>query len=141
MLAGGSVVNIAPADVMLHVPYDRRLELRNDLVKLFAPYHADGLALAVDPAKTEGTEDLSRFQSAKISVEEGSLADRILVSAYDHKIVPNIQHFRRSKAAFDAFSKGETDAVFSPAAEVEAFVHTAGIPAKIMRIKTEVQSA
>ena len=55
----GSVIGAAPGDVMLHVPYDRRLEQQNDRVALFGPYHVDGMAMVVDPAKAGAALDLS----------------------------------------------------------------------------------
>ena len=64
----GSLVGAAPGDVMLHVPYDKRIEKDNDRVALLAPYHVDGMAMVVDPARSAAAEDLSLLKTEKAAV-------------------------------------------------------------------------
>lgn len=115
----GSVVGDAPGDVMMHVPYDKQLEVSNDLVRLFAPYDVDRLALAVDPDKAKQAEDFSLFEERKVGVDVGTLADMILVSAREKKLLNNVRHFRGTAKAYAAFERGEVDAVYGMRSEIE----------------------
>ncbi|MFO1151782.1 MAG: transporter substrate-binding domain-containing protein [Alsobacter sp.] len=136
----GTVVGEAPGDVMLHVPYDKELEVRNDLVKLAAPYHVDGLAMAVDPAKATAAQDFSLFRTEKVSVDVGTLADFILVSAFDHKLIPNVVHARGTERAFKAYELGEVVAVYGASAEIEAGLRELRRPATLIYPTTTLRS-
>jgi ABC-type amino acid transport substrate-binding protein len=136
----GTVVGEAPGDVMLHVPYDKELEVRNDLVKLAGPYHTDGLALAVDPAKAEAAKDFSLFKTEKVGVDVGTLADFVLVSAFDHQLIPNVVHARGTDRAFKAYEQGEVAAVYGSSAEIEAGARAVTRPVTIIYPKTHVRS-
>jgi ABC-type amino acid transport substrate-binding protein len=134
----GTVVGQAPGDVMLHVPYDHDLEVKNDLVKLVAPYHVEGLAMAVDPAKAEQAKSFALFETEKVSVDVGSLADFVLVSARDHGILNNVVHVRGTKGAFDAFERGEVSAVYGAAAAIEPLARKAKRPLAVIEPPTTV---
>jgi ABC-type amino acid transport substrate-binding protein len=137
----GSVVGDAPGDVMLHVPYDKELEVRNDLVKLTAPYHVDGLAMAIDPGNVDRARDFSLFETEKISVDVGSLADFVLVSAKDHRLIPNVVHARGTERAFQAYEAGEVVAVYGASAEIEAAARASKRPVVVIYPDTQVRSA
>jgi ABC-type amino acid transport substrate-binding protein len=138
----GTVTGEAPGDVMLHVPYDKELEVRNDLVKLAAPYHVDGLALAIDPAKagSPGAQDFSLFKTEKVSVDVGTLADFVLVSAFDHQLIPNVVHARGTERAFKAYEEGEVAAVYGASAEIEAGARALKRPATVIYPKVHLRS-
>ncbi len=134
----GTVVGQAPGDVMLHVPYDHQLEIRNDLVKLAAPYHVEGLAMAVDPASAERARDLSLFETEKVAVDVGTLADFVLVSARDHALLANVVHVRGTQQAFEAFERGEVAAFYGSASEVEPLAHASKRPVVLVDPSTTV---
>lgn len=136
----GTVTGEAPGDVMLHVPYDKELEIRNDLVKLAAPYHIDGLAMAVDPAKADAARDFSLFKTEKVSVDVGTLADFVLVSAFDHALIPNVVHARGTEQAFKAYERGEVAAVYGSSAEIEAGARASKRPVTLIYPKTGLRS-
>ena len=120
----GTVFGAAPGDVMMHVPYDKRIEAKNDRVVVAAPYHIDGLALAVDPAKAAEALDLSLFLHDKVAVDVGTLADMILVSVFDQKVIPNVVHQRSAEKAANAFESGEVSAFYGEASAVQSFAKT-----------------
>ena len=134
----GTVVGEQPGDVMMHVPYDKRLEETNDLVRLVAPYHVDRLALAVDPAKEAEAADFGAFEKAYVGVDVGTLADMVLVSTRDKALVNNVRHFRGSKRAFEAYEKGELSGVYGPSSEIEPLVKTSKRPASLLYPKAKL---
>ena len=128
----GSILGEPPGDVMLHVPNDPRVEDANDKVKLTAPYQMEGYAMAVDPAKAGDAQDFSLFEHEKVAVDLGTLADLILLSARDHKLINNVVHVRGEEKAAQAYEKGEVSAFYGESALVENFAHTSSRPATII---------
>ena len=133
----GSLVGAAPGDVMIHVPYDKHIAETNDRVALLAPYHIDGLAMAVDPDKAPRALDLSLFEREKVSVAYGTMADMIMISAEDHKYLPNVAHFKGLDAAVAAFERGEVPAVYGEASALESAVKKGARPFAIVYPKTK----
>ena len=107
-LGAGVWLGSFPGDVMLHVPFDRRIEAGNDQIKLVAPYDTQGLAMAVDPSKAEQARDFALFETDKVAVEVGVMADVILLSARDHKLIDHVVHVRGVAKAAEAYDRGES---------------------------------
>ena len=108
------------ADLMLHVPVDRELALRNNQVAIFAPYFQREIALAYDPEWIESNPDLTVFMREKVGVELDSLADFYLSSAFGGQIRGNVVHYRTVEAAVRALVSGEVAGVMAPRSEIEA---------------------
>jgi ABC-type amino acid transport substrate-binding protein len=136
----GTVFGTAPGDVMMHVPYDKRIEAKNDRVFLVAPYHVDSLAVAVDPAKASEALDLSLFLHDKVAVDVGTLADMVLISAFDQRVLPNVVHQRGVERAADAFERGEVAAFAGEASAVQALAKKGQRPFAIVYPKTILQA-
>jgi ABC-type amino acid transport substrate-binding protein len=128
----GSILGEAPGDVMLHVPNDPRVEEKNDKIKLTAAYHMEGYAMAVDPAKAAQAQDFSLFEKEKVAVDLGTLADLILLSARDHKLIGNVVHVRGEDQAAQAYEKGEVAAFYGESALVEHLAHASSRPTAII---------
>jgi polar amino acid transport system substrate-binding protein len=128
----GTVLGEQPGDVMLHVPNDSQIEADNDRVKLTAPYQMEGLALAVDPAKAGAAKDFALFEREKVAVDMQTLSDIILLSARDHKLIPNVVHVHGESKAAEAYDKGEVVAFYGEAAMVEALAHQTSRPVTIV---------
>jgi ABC-type amino acid transport substrate-binding protein len=108
------------ADLMLHVPIDRQLALRNNLVAFFAPYLQREFAVAYDPEWIEGNPDAQVFMRERVGVELDSLPDFYLSSAYGGQIRKNVVHFPTVEAAARALVDGEVTGVMAPRSEIEA---------------------
>ncbi len=108
------------ADLMLHVPIDRQLALRNNQVAFFAPYFQREIAIAYDPEWIESNPNPSAFMREKVGVELDSLADFYLSSAYGGQIRGNVVHYRTVEAAARALVDGEVAGVMAPRSEIEA---------------------
>lgn len=128
----GSLLGTRPGDVMLHVPYDKQIEVDNDKIKLVAPYHAEGLAMAVVPAKADSARDFSLFETEKVAVDGGTLSDVILLSARDHKLIARVVHVRGVAQAATAYERGDVSAFYGEAAMVENLAHTVSRPTSIV---------
>jgi ABC-type amino acid transport substrate-binding protein len=131
-LGAGVWLGSFPGDVMLHVPFDRRIEAGNDQIKLVAPYDTQGLAMAVDRSKAEKARDFALFETDKVAVEVGVMADVILLSARDHKLIDHVVHVRGIAKAAEAYDRGEVSAFYGEAAIVENLAHTVSRPASII---------
>ena len=136
----GSVVGAAPGDVMLHVPYDKRIEKENDRVALVGPYHVDGLAMITDPAKASGALDLSLFRQEKVAVADGTFADMILISVDNHSFISNVRHEKGIERAAAAFERGEVPAFYGEASASEALARAGQRPFAIVYPKTSFKS-
>jgi ABC-type amino acid transport substrate-binding protein len=117
----GSLVGAAPGDVMLHVPYDKRLEQSNERVALFSPYHIDGMAMVVDPAKSAAAADLSLLKTEKAAVAYGTIGDMVLISVQDHALQPNVVHEKTLEKAAEDFETGKVAAFYGEASAAQAF--------------------
>jgi ABC-type amino acid transport substrate-binding protein len=128
----GSLLGEQPGDVMLHVPNDARVEAANDKIKLTAPYQVESLAMAVEPGKADQAKDLSLFETEKVAVVGATLSDIILLSARDHKLIPNVVHMRGEDKAAEAFEKGDVVAFYGESALVENLASQAAKPVSIV---------
>lgn len=108
------------ADVMLHMPVDRELNIRNDLVVLFGAYYQDSFLVARDPVRTGGVETLPVFAYEKIAVELDSLPDLYLSGAFGGRLLPGMVRFATPTEAVDALVKGEVAGVMAPVSQLEA---------------------
>jgi ABC-type amino acid transport substrate-binding protein len=108
------------ADLMLHVPIDRQLVLRNNLVAFFAPYFSMQFAVAYDPEEFASSPDLHAFIDRKVGVELDSLPDFYLTTAYGGVMRENVVHFSTVAAATAALVAGDVAAVMAPQSQIEA---------------------
>jgi ABC-type amino acid transport substrate-binding protein len=128
----GTVLGDAPADAMLHMPYDKRIEDGNDRIALLAPYHIDGMAMVVDPAKQAAASDLSLLKTDKAAVAYGTIGDMILISVQDHALQPNVVHERNLEKAAGDFERGEVSAFYGEASAAQAFARKGARPFAIV---------
>jgi ABC-type amino acid transport substrate-binding protein len=132
----GTIFGAAPGDIMMHVPYDKRIEAKNEQIFLVAPYHVDGLALAVDPEKATQASDFSLFLTEKVAVDVGTLADMVLISVLDQKVSPNVVHLRGTERAAMAFQHHEVAGFYGEASAVQSFMRNGSRPVVILYPKT-----
>ncbi len=128
----GSLLGEQPGDLMLHVPHDPRVEQANDRIKLTAPYQVEGFAMAVLAGKGDKARDFSLFESEKVAVDAGTLADIILLSARDHKLIEHVVHVRGETKAAEAFEKGDVVAFYGESGLVETLAHQSSKPVEIV---------
>lgn len=107
------------ADIMLHVPYDRELDRRNELVVLFAPYFKEEMVVARNIKKLGQDATLAHFRYEKIAVELDSLADIYLSGAFNGTIRQNILHYSTMSAAAQQTLHGKAAGLMGPRSSIE----------------------
>lgn len=117
----GNLIDRSVGDLMFHVPYDRQIQINNDLVVLFGPYFEEGFAIATDPDKLPGGFDPEADEDKRIGVEIDTMPDFWLSSANGGRMRNAAVHFLRPVEAIQALGAGEVDAVILQSAQIEAF--------------------
>lgn len=107
------------ADFMMRVPYDRELEISNELVVLFAPYQSEKFLLAHNTKAIPEFHNYAIFQFEKIAVELDSLPDFLISGKFGGRLAPNIVRFRTQAEANRALLNGEAAATIGLAGTVE----------------------
>lgn len=131
----GHFIGGGVADVMMHVPYDKELGIRNNLAVLFAPYYTERLSLLVDPAQVGAAETLAVFMHYKIGAELDTIADIYLSSPFTAggRIREKIVHYRDFAAAMKGFKNKEVAGLLAPRAQAEAAAAMAGRQTKVIQ--------
>ncbi len=107
------------ADVMLHVPVDRRFALRNKQVALFGAYERMQLVEASERT-ADGAVELAGIDGERIGVEIASLGDFYLVSAFNGRLRGNVVHYPSAVAAAQALRDGDVAVALASQVEMEA---------------------
>jgi len=116
----GTVVGRAIANLMLHVPYNRELEVRSELAVVFAPYYRETLAVARDPEQAGDVTSLLDLEGHKLAVELDSLPDHYLSSMQGGRLRANVVRFRRPEEGLTALLAGEVAAFMGIRSQIEA---------------------
>jgi ABC-type amino acid transport substrate-binding protein len=108
----GTVVDHATVNLLLHVPYARELQIRNELAVLVRPYFTESLALARDP---ERLPDEDALEGQLIGVELDSLASVRL-----GRLREQLVHYRRPEEGLAALRTGVIAAFAGLSSQIEA---------------------
>ena len=116
----GSIAVDGVANIMLHVPYDRELDHRNELAVLFSPYFEDRVSIARNPEAFEGGEfSLFDLEGKALGVELDTLGDFYLSSTWGGKLRSNLRRFRHADDALMALLEGDVAAFMGPISQIE----------------------
>ncbi len=116
----GSIAVDAVANLMLHIPYNKELDVRNELAVLFSPYFEDRVTIARDPEQFEGGEfSLFDLEGKAVGVELDTLADFYLSSTWGGKLRSGLERFRRPDDGMAALMTGEVAAFMGPLSQIE----------------------
>jgi ABC-type amino acid transport substrate-binding protein len=107
------------ADVMLHVPFDREFQQRNDRVRLVGAYYREQIVIALSSEYKPQSDVLELFRREKVGVELDTLADFYLLTADDGRMRDNVVHFTRVADAVDALLARRLTGVMAPRSEIE----------------------
>lgn len=116
----GSIAVDAVANLMLHIPYNKELDVRNELAVLFSPYFEDRVTIARDPEQFDGSEfSLFDLEGKEVGVELDTLSDFYLSSTWGGKLRSNLERFRRPDDGMAALMTGEIAAFMAPVSQIE----------------------
>ena len=114
-IVGGSVSN-----VMMRVPYDSQFKCRVDQVVFTGQYAAETLAIAY--SETVYSDDPpvpAYFRTDLVAVENDSLADFYLSSAFGGQLRANVRRYPTMAEAVAALAAGEVAAAMGPLGQLE----------------------
>ncbi|RVU07160.1 transporter substrate-binding domain-containing protein [Novosphingobium umbonatum] len=116
----GGLLGFQRCDVMMHVPFERKLQQDNDNVAIAAPYCREGFAAAC----VEGTLDCEAppvsWRGKRLAASTTSIGDFYLMAGFGGILRNSIAHFNTGYEAVAALGEGKADAVVASNAEVEA---------------------
>jgi polar amino acid transport system substrate-binding protein len=110
----GNVVN-----VMLHMPIDRELGLRNELIVMGGAYASEKTVLGWSKSQLGDIPTMADFTEYKIAVENDSIADFYLGGIAGGGIVKNMLHQPNMANAMKLMLEGEVAGVMGPMAQIE----------------------
>lgn len=129
----GSVVGGPVADVMMHVPVDKELKIRNNLVVIFGRYYTEQVAVAANTSRVRNVVTLAPFLDDKIGAELDTLADFYLASAFGGQLRSNLVHYINFAKATEGLRNGEVAGLMAPRSQVEWAAKEIGPSIKIVQ--------
>ncbi|WCT73206.1 transporter substrate-binding domain-containing protein [Sphingomonas naphthae] len=119
MVWRGTLIGQAPADVMMHVPADRTLALRNDRVAIVAPYYREAFAMVCDPDQADCEAPPPQFKGKTIYAELDSVPDFYLSGSFGGVLRGDVTHVPTGAEAVAAVSAGKAAMAVATRAQVE----------------------
>lgn len=117
----GDLAGSTLADLMLNVPADKLLALRNEQVFFTAPYVEQRLAIAYREGVVEGGfQDVQDIEGKTVAVEGTSPVDALLGFAGGGAYRESLKHYRDFSDAAAAYLAGETDFLAGSRVAIEA---------------------
>ena len=115
----GDLVYRKVADVMMHVPFDREVDARNELAVLTAPYFQEQMALVFNTEDMPEVDTFGRFVTNPIAVELDTAGDFFLSNAFRGQLLQSIQRGRTFQDAMDLYTNGEVGALLGSKAQAQ----------------------
>jgi len=115
----GDLIQRKVADVMMHVPFDRELDIRNEFVVLMSPYFLEEVAVVTNAEKLPKLETFGRFLNTPIAVEVDTVSDFFLSNAFRGQLQQSIRRGRTFEDVVDQYVSGEVAAAMGSKAQTE----------------------
>lgn len=115
----GDLIHRRLADVMMHAPFDREVDVRNELAVLTAPYFQEQMALVFNKDEHQSVETFGRFVTNPIAVELDTAGDFFLSNAFRGQLQQSIQRGRTFADAQSLYVNGEVGALMGSRAQAE----------------------
>lgn len=115
----GDLIHRRVADVMMHAPYDREVDTRNEFAVLMGPYFLEHMALVVNQKQLPVVENFGRFMNKPIAVELDTAGDFFLSNAFRGALQRSIRRGRTFADVVDQYSSGEVAAAMGSLAQAE----------------------
>jgi ABC-type amino acid transport substrate-binding protein len=120
MVWKGHYLGYGPADVMLHVPVDRRLMAQNDKVEIFAPYYRETLRLVRSVKRVPQFTGLDSLAGKRIGVEQVSISGMLMLGEQNGRFRDAVKIYPTEADALAALKSGDVDAVLANRSGIEA---------------------
>lgn len=120
MVWKGHFLGFGPADVMLHVPVDRSVMLKNDKVEIFAPYYRDTVKLVRNVKAIPDLNGIESLEGKKLGAEKVSISSMVLLG--EQSLRENVNIYLTPIEALQKLKDGELDAVVASRSEIESVI-------------------
>lgn len=115
----GDLIHRKFADVMLHVPFDREVDIRNEFAVLSSPYFQEKMALVHNTKALPEVKTFGRFVTNPIAVELDTAGDFFLSNAFRGQLQQSVQRGRTFADSQSQYLSGEVNALLASKAQVE----------------------
>jgi len=123
----GPLTGGGTGDLMLSVPIDRALSLRNPEAVFGNAYFQERIAVAIHPDLTGPNPTFDVFKTQKIGVRLATVSDYFLLSYQDGVLINNVSHHVKAEAGAKEFAAKEIAALMGVRSELEMQLARAGI--------------
>jgi ABC-type amino acid transport substrate-binding protein len=118
MVWRGSLIGGSLADVMMHVPTDRRLALQVERCVIGAPYARESFAIACGP-DADCEVPPPQWAGKRLAAELDSIPDFWLSGSFGGVLRGQVAHHLSGAAALEALKAGKADVAMASRAQVE----------------------
>jgi len=115
----GGLLGFQPADIMLHVPFDRGFAARNDQVAIIAPYYREAFQFASAKGALDVDAPPAQFKGRRLAAEVDSIPDFYLMGTFGGILAKDVVHFPTGSEAVLAVTTGQADGVLASRAQIE----------------------
>jgi ABC-type amino acid transport substrate-binding protein len=119
----GGLLGFMPADIMLHVPFDRTFASRNDQVAIIAPYYRESFQFACRNGEIDCDAPPVQWKGRKLAAELDSIPDFYLIGSFGGALAKDVAHYMSGAEAVTAMVDGRADGVLASRAQIEAVLH------------------
>ena len=120
MVWKGHYLGYGPADLMLHVPVDKRLMAQQDKVEIFAPYYRETVRLVRSKEAVPRYDGLDSMVGKDIGVEKVSIAAVLLLGEGDGKFRDHVRIYPSAVEALQDLKAGKLAGVLAHRSEIES---------------------
>ena len=118
----GGLLGFQPADIMLHIPFDRTFASRNDQVAIIAPYYRENFQFACRRDEIDCDGSPAAWRGRKLAAELDSIPDFYLIGALGGSLSKDVVHYPTGWDAVSAMVQGSADGVLATRAQIDAGV-------------------
>lgn len=115
----GDLIHRKVADVMMHVPYDRELDIRNEFIVLMSPYFSEEMGVVTNTDELPDLETFGRFLNKQIAVELDTAGDFFLSNAFRGQLHQSIRRGRTFGDVVTMFKSKEVPAAMASLAQAQ----------------------
>ena len=119
----GGLLGFQPADIMLHVPFDRAFAARNDQVAIIAPYYRENFQFAAVKGEMDVNAAPDQYRGKRLAVEIDSIPDFYLIGTAGGALARDVVHYPGGAEAVLAVTQGQADGVLASRAQIDAILH------------------
>lgn len=128
----GALINGEVSNIMMHAPYNKDLQCRNEFVVLGGQYFNETLATAYwTDAFPDGAPTTPFFRFHKVGVENDTVSDFYLVNFNGGMLRKNVIHYDDHQQAFEGLLQREVDAVMGVKGKLEYLDKTSDLADKV----------